>query len=463
MNARSSAAPRTLRRLLLRGLLPPLLLLTVLWTWATHRIVVHFANVAFDHALEDTARTLAGQVMPGGVSAAIDLPPAAQRMLAFDEVDTVLFSVSDGDGRLWVGERVLPAAPMQRQDDASIYDARVGDAPLRLAEFVVRGDDGAALYVRVAETLHKREAMARAVTATLLVTQAVFLAVLVALVWLGVGRGIAPFRQLSRDIARRTADDLSPIDESDLPHEVREQVGVINALMRQLERSLDARRDFIALAAHQLRTPIAVLRTQVELALRSDDAIVRQQVLSDMDAATARLVRLANQLLNLGRAESDAAVAREPLDVHALLEDAVAAHVPQALSRGIDLRLDLPPGRFIVSGDGVLLPEMLANAIDNAIRYTPRGGRVDVGASAAGDGIVLSVGDSGPGIAAAERDRLTERFTRGRTEGVDGSGLGLAIAREIAAAHGGDLRLTGCPRLGGLRVELRLPLAHGAG
>ncbi|WP_306475736.1 sensor histidine kinase [Methyloversatilis sp.] len=447
-----------LRLRLLRWLLPPVLALTALWIWATHGIVLHFANLAYDRALEDSVRTLAGRIRPAGGGVDVDLPPAARQMLVFDEIDTVHFSVTDRTGRALAGSHVLPGSPTDAGGGTVIYDGSVEGRRVRLAEFVVRSEQpDQDLFVRVAETLKKREVMAQEATAYMLAPQAVFVAGLILLLWYGVGRGIAPLHRISRSIARRSHADLGPIDENDLPAEVYDQVHVINDLMARLGRTIDAQRRFIADATHQLRTPVTVLRTLAELALRTPDGAQREQVMRDLQAASARLSRVANQLLNLSRAEAGAAVARDPIDLRELVEDVVAAAIPTAVACGTDVRMESASDLPLLHGDRVLLPEMLANIVDNALRYTPPGGQVVIRVDAHGKGALISVSDSGPGIAPAQRTLVLGRFGRGKGERREGSGLGLAIAREIALAHGGHLDLLDCAILGGLRVDIFLP------
>lgn len=450
----------TLRRGLLRWLLPPILALTVLWVWATHGVVLHFANLAHDRALEDSARTLAGQVVPDGAGLAVDLPPAARRMLEFDEIDTVYFSVTDRSGRVWAGNRALPAADIEVDGDAHLYDGTVDGRRVRLAEFVTRGEvRDHDLLVRVAETLNKRELMAQEVMTYMLAPQAVFVTGLALFLWYGVGRGIAPLQRVSAAIACRNHADMGPIDEQGLPAEVFEQVHVINQLMERLGHTLDAQKRFMADATHQLRTPITVLRTQVELVLRTAEGPERERLLRDMDAACARLARLANQLLSLSRAEAGASLARAPVVVSTMVEDVVAALIPAALARGIEVSVDIEPGLPALQGDGVLLPEMLANIVDNAIRYTRSPGEVVIHAQAHDDHLLLSVSDSGPGISIVERAQVFERFRRGTAARAEGSGLGLAIAREIVQAHGGRIDLASGADDNGLQVTLTIPLS----
>ena len=451
----------SLRQRLLLWLLLPILLLTAIWVWATHAIILHFTNRAYDWSLQDTAQTIADQGGRAHGELEFDLPPAAHRMLEFDEVDKVYFSVSDGQGRQLVGNRVLPPSPADdpAPGETRFYDARVNGEIVRLVEYIVpNGASGRLLFVRVAETLHKRQAMARDVLAYMITPQLLFLAGIVLLVWHGIGRGMAPLSRIRDAIARRTHEDLSPLAEAGLPAEVHEQVRVINDLMARLGRTIAAQQRFIADATHQLRTPITVLRAQAELALRARDADELRGAAGKLNATTIRLARLANQLLSLSRAESRLAGELEvaPVDAAALLEDVVESLVPAALAKQIEIRIELADAPAAVLGNSPLLSEMLANLVDNAIRYTPPGGRVGIGVRQAGGWVAFIVADNGPGIPEAERQRVLEPFYRSAAAGVDGSGLGLAITHEIALLHNGRITLIDAPG-GGLVASVEIP------
>lgn len=454
----------SLRQRLLFWLLPPIFAFTAIWIWAAYIIVLHFTNVAYDRALEDTVQTLAGQVKVVNRDVEINLPPAARQMLEFDQVDKVYFSVTDEQGNQFIGNSVLPSNPLR---DATVHEARFYDdaldgAALRLVEYGVPNDEmGGIIYVRIAETLHKRENLAKEVLVYMLGPQLLFLSGIVLLVWYGVGRGISPLSRIRDAIARRTHEDLSPLEETGLPAEVHEQVHVINDLMARLGRTLDTQRRFVADATHQLRTPITVLRTQTELALRAESSCELRTIMTKLDSATARLARLANQLLNLSRAEAGLIGCSDfqMLNVSPLVEDVVAALVPAALEKEIEIYVDIATPLPEIRGDRQLLGEMLANLVDNAIRYTDKGGRIDVQVQSTDDWTTLVITDNGPGIPLQERDSVVQRFYRGVSVMSEGSGLGLAIAREIVTLHGGKIRLAEPPGASGLEVTVELPQA----
>ena len=452
----------SLRQRLLLLLLPPILLLIAIWTWGAYAIVLQFANTAYDWGLVDQVLALAGQVKFLDRKIEVNLPPAARQMLEFDRMDKVYFSVADAQNRQLIGNHTLPANPDTDEavNEARFYDARVDGQPVRLVEFRVPNEIvGDVLFVRIAETLHKREHLAKEVLIHMLWPQLFILAGIVLLVWYGIGHGIAPLSRIRDAIARRTHEDLSPLEETGLPAEVQEQVHVINDLMDRLGRTIEARRRFIADATHQLRTPITVLRTQTELALRAEDADEQRSLVAKLDTGTARLARLANQLLNLSRVETGLIGVTDftLVDAGALVEEVVAALIPAALKKEIEVRVKIPKNLPNVMGDQQLLGEMLTNLVDNAIRYTQTGGQITVKVKTNRERTAFIMADNGPGIPAAERDKVLLRFYRSANVGSEGSGLGLAIAKEIALLHGGSLVLGPTSDDRGLTVTVEIP------
>jgi len=451
----------TLRQRLLLWLLLPIVMLIVIWAWATYAIVLYFANLAHDRALEDTVRTLAGQIRIEPNRIDINLPPAAHRMLEFDQVDTVYFSVSDEHERLLAGNQKLPPNPEnnEKTDKTLFYNNIINGVNLRLAEYIITSEHrNGAVYVRVAETLNKRKTLAQEVLVYVLAAQFLFLSGVVLLIWYGIGRGIAPLSRIRDAIALRSHEDLSPLDESGLPVEVYEQVRVINDLMMRLGQTIAAQQRFIADATHQLRTPITVLRTQAELALRADKKDLHAFVIK-LEAASTRLSRLANQLLNLSRAETGLTGATKfnRFEMDEWIEDVIAEYIPAALDKNIEVRVNIADGIPAIHGNRQLLSEMLANLTDNAIRYTQANGKIEITTSYSSGNVVLTISDNGPGIPEAERIHVLERFYRGVEVSTEGSGLGLAIAKEILKLHNGHITLTAAAQNSGLRVTVEIP------
>jgi two-component system sensor histidine kinase TctE len=275
------------------------------------------------------------------------------------------------------------------------------------------------------------------------------------LVWFGILRSLAPLERLRSEIAQRSARDLRPLDGSYAPAEVRPLVGTLNELLGNLRDALDSQQRFTANAAHQLRTPLAGLQTQVELALRQPAPEPMLRSLDQLRGATVRAAHLANQLLALSRAEPGGhrPDALRALDLRSVAQDAAATWVPRALPKDLDLGFEIEHAP--VSGDARLLRDLLDNLLENAIRYTPEGGRITVRTGVEGDQSVVSVEDDGPGIPADQRERVFQRFYRVPGSTGDGSGLGLAIVHEIVNAHGASASIDSGTDGRGTRVQVR--------
>jgi two-component system sensor histidine kinase TctE len=272
--------------------------------------------------------------------------------------------------------------------------------------------------------------------------EVLFSLALVGLVWFSVGNGLAPLARLRARLDARGSADLAPLDDAGMPRELLPVVGAFNALLGRIDAGARAQDEFRANVAHQLRTPLAGLRLQLEwLATRhAGDPETRRSV-ELMLGANERMIRQTNQLLSLERAEPNrfARARLAPLDLAELVAGSIQGFVEQAASRDIDLGFELEAAQ--VQGDRFLLRDLVDNLVDNALRYTPRGGRVTVGCRALPGGSVLRVEDNGPGIPLHLRDQVFERFVR-LDEGTHGSGLGLAIVRDIASLHGAELTLS---------------------
>jgi two-component system sensor histidine kinase TctE len=264
------------------------------------------------------------------------------------------------------------------------------------------------------------------------------------MLWFAVGRGLAPLETLRREVENRSHRDLSALPVEETPQEVKPLISAMNELLDRLSLALAAQQRFIADAAHQLRTPIAGLKTQTELAMRQTPPGEAQVTLRQLRSATEQTTHLVNQLLSLARAEPPAGRVHtsDRVDLEALARGATTDWVPRALDRNVDLGFDADSERAYVEGDPFLLREMLNNLLDNAIRYTQPGGQVTVRVSRMHESPVLTVEDNGPGIPDTERGRVFERFYRVLGTGTDGCGLGLAIVREIAQSHGAQVELT---------------------
>jgi two-component system, OmpR family, sensor kinase len=275
-------------------------------------------------------------------------------------------------------------------------------------------------------------------------------------IWVIVGRGLMPLQRVTRALDTRHPEALDPLSDRRLPEEVRPVVRALNALLSRLSTALDTQKAFVADAAHELRTPLAAVQIQAQLVARAQDDATRTEALADLHEGIARATRLAEQLLALARSEPDGKVAQAQIDLCALLESCVRAYVLVAQDRGVDLGIDSSEPAT-VSGDADSLRVMFNNLIDNATKYTPKGGRVDVVLKVQNGHPAVEIADTGPGIPQEERERVFDRFYR-VGEGADraradvaGTGLGLAIVKRIADQHGAVVSL-GESQAGGLKV-----------
>lgn len=453
----------SLRGTLLGWLLIPLTLLFAAGAAFSWTLAQRFADLAFDRALGSAALALSARVRTEGGLVHVDLPQGALEMFEADEGDRVFFRVTDGRGDFVFGHRELPAPAVEpaRAGKPVFYDARFYGEPVRVAAVSVPltgASESSRALVQVAETVVKRRILAQEIVIGMLLPQLILLALAAALVWVGVGRGLRPLESLVEAIRRRSHRDLRPLAERAAPEEVQPMVDAINGLLDRLGATLVAQRRFVADAAHQLRTPLAGLKTQTELALRESDPQALTHSLTQIHSATERSAHLVNQLLALARAEpgSDRPDRFQSLDLAQLARETTAEWVTAALRRSIDLGFEGGREPALVVGDAVLLRELLSNLLDNAIRYTPAGGHVTVRVAADADAVALTAEDNGPGISEAEREKVFERFYRVLGSGAEGCGLGLAIVREIVERHSAQVYIEPAAAGAGTTVVVRL-------
>ena len=439
--------PRKLRSQLLTWLFIPLLLLLIIDTFVSYWVAIEFSRRAYDRSLVEIAREISLHLRESGGHVALDLPPDSRQILLTDPEDRIHFEVSGADGRFAEGEPLPHAeepAGVARGEER-YFEAVVRATPVRVVELRVEADSVTgrpAAIVRVAETQVKRRALAREILLSVVIPQALIILVAGLVVWIGVVQGLSPLERLRQAVAARSHRDWSPIVADDVPAEVRPLLDSINDLVGRLDRALTLQNRFISDAAHQLKTPVTVLKTQLEVAMREDDPERLRQALMTAQTGIERLSRVVSQLLSLARNEPEAAreVTLAPTDLNALAFDVSQGWVPEALKKNIDLGFEGPEAPVTIRGDDSRLRVLLDNLVDNAVRYTPEGGHVTVRVSGAGQP-TIEVSDDGPRIPLHERQRVFERFHRllGHTQA--GSGLGLAIAREIASLHGGRIDL----------------------
>lgn len=451
----------SLRLQLLRRLILPLLAMLLIAGIASYAFIIRPAALAYDQSLANAALAVAQYVTSresGGLH--FEFSHQAEQVLRTDSYDDIYFLVLDGQGRDIAGDHDLPPPPrnLQASEGWAGYDAVFHGKPVR-AVVLPRVISGETVSVVVAETRNKRESLAWAVGLGMLVPEILAAAGVVAIVWFGVGRSLAPLARLREDLQARSHLDLRPLDESQVVDEVRPLLREFNELLHRLAAASQAQHRFIANAAHQLRTPLAGLQTQLELSLQETDDQARQTRLQQCRTATERTSRMVNQLLALCAVEPgsrpDAPLVS--LDLALVLGEHADAWVHRAIARRIDFGLELASAP--VQGDPLLLGELAGNLVDNALAYSTGGGHVTVRTGQRPEqAYYLEVLDNGPGIPASERERVLERFHRvPGTQGI-GSGLGLAIVQEIALRHGAQVLIeSGMPDGSGTSVKVLFP------
>ncbi|MBZ2209889.1 ATP-binding protein [Massilia soli] len=293
---------------------------------------------------------------------------------------------------------------------------------------------------------------------------AVMMPILMLVVWWVVSGSLEPVARVRKQVAARQADDLSPVSESGLPDEVLPLVQELNLLFGRVKTAFDAQQHFVADAAHELRTPLAALKLQAQSLERADSEEARGVAVGRLTAGIERATRLVEQLLVLARQEASAAsgVKVQHVQLADLARRILGDLAGPAQAKGIDVGLERADS-VSIQGQPDGLAILMRNLIDNAIKYTPADGKVDVEVRASGDGAVLTVEDSGPGVAPEERDRVFDRFYRIAGSEAGGSGIGMAIVKAIADRHGAKLVLDQSERLGGLRVRVEFPGPSAAG
>ncbi|MCA1299639.1 sensor histidine kinase [Stappia indica] len=468
-------APRSLSTRLLLWLLVPLSLLAGLGLVDAYREARATANAVLDRVLTGSALAIAERVAVNSEGELeVDVPYVALEMLTSAAEDRVFYKVEGPPGTFVTGYRQLPVpetAPTARMaHDVRFADAVFRGAPVRIA--ILSGaaasrDRSISFRVSVAETTTARRALARDILLRTALRQVLLIVIAATAVFLGIRRALRPLARLEEAIDRRSPDDLRPIRHQ-VPREVGRLVGAINGFMLRLSEALAALRRFTGNASHQIRTPLTVIRTQIELARRAEDRQTALAALDVADQAVAQSERTLAQLLVLARVDEASADRMDtaPLDLAALARQVTGELEPGAARAGLDLGFEAPEGeRVPVRGNAMLLRELLRNLIENTIAYAGAGCRATVRVGVEGKAALLEVEDNGPGIDAAARARALMRFERLSAEGPQGAGLGLAIVDEIARLMGARMALQDgrdVPEGGdgrGLRVCLRFPLA----
>ncbi len=447
-----SRTPASLRTRLLGWILAPLTLLIALNAWVAYGNAIEASNEAYDRALYLASRALAEELVWRQGALQVNVLRAAGYLLENHTGSRLYYRVGNDAGRHLAGDPTLPTPQPEPPTRVSYHalvqfeDGQLRGQPVRLAHLthVIEDEQDRPhiLKISVAETLETRQQMVRQLLRETLLSQGLLLLAAALLVILGVQHGIRPLEQVRQRLAGRGDDDLSPIDAPDLPRELRPLVGTLNSYLTRLGRLIDIRKRFLDNAAHQLRTPLAVLKTQLALADREPAALAAARRTTD------EAVRLTEQLLAMTRAEHAGALpavsSASSVELVALARQVIQEYLPRALQRGDDLGFETELQSCEVPGSAALLHDALGNLIDNALHHTPAGTRVTVRVGSRW----VEVEDSGPGISPEHQAHVFERFYRAAPASLRGSGLGLAIVREIAEQSGATVTLRSGPAAG---------------
>ncbi|MEA3120260.1 MAG: hypothetical protein QOI13_3530, partial [Paraburkholderia sp.] len=471
-------AATSLRRSLLRRLAGPLSLLALMSGLIAYWLAWQYTQHVIDRSLGDLATAMSKQIQMAGPNARVSVPPLARAMFS-DPADNLIYRISDGKHEL-AGDPDLPlfGSSVRKTHFVYVFEARHRGMRMRVAQVRVTQPDGNPMVVEVAQPLRHRYRIAAEFLVAIMMPLLLLLFAGWGIVWRVVNQQLGPLTTLADSLNQQTHMSLEPVDETHVPMEIRPLTSALNALLDRLKSALDAQRKFIADAAHQLRTPLTAVKLHAEQAASARDGNQTLTAVRELLAAADRAVRLSNQLLSLARAEPGAQTARFiDVDIAALAFETGAEWVPRALAAGVDLgfqRLDDPNNetQLVVRGNAVLLREVIANLLDNALKYVPAaradGGRITVTVTRTQvrDGAALAqiaVEDNGSGVPVTLQTDLFKRFFRGdRTnsadEGVEsGAGLGLAIVHDILNLHGGSVQYLDAPA-GGARFVLCIPL-----
>ncbi|HSV36980.1 MAG TPA: sensor histidine kinase [Ramlibacter sp.] len=461
-----------LRSLLLRWLLIPTLGLWLLASTIGYLRSLAQAHEAYDRTLLGSALMIGERLGIEDGQVVADLPYAALEMLRTDAQDRIFYRVARlADSAYITGYGDLPAPARPPTDGPLFYDAFYKGQTIRVVALPWTLVDEATprrLMVQVAETMDARRQLTRRMVSEAAVMQLLLILAAAGLIAFGVRRGLAPLKRLRGEVRARGPNDLTPIDTRSVPREVAPLIHAINAHTERQRQLSQAQVRFVANASHQLKTPLTLLRAQVDHALQQADLDAMREIVSRMHLSTQSTQRLVDQLLSLARSEPGRALDIQAIDLTELAREQTFELLGLARAKAIDLGFE-GEGGVPVCGEPVLLRELVANLGHNAVNYTPAGGKVTVRVDLFQGRARLCVSDNGPGIPADERAKVFERFYRGSGTAEQGTGLGLAIVKEICDRHqveivlgdaqsGSDSDLEGAASSGrGLCIQLLWP------
>jgi two-component system sensor histidine kinase TctE len=454
-----------IRRQLLVWLMLPLCGVWLITTAVACWFGADSSRALYDQQLLDSADSVSMRIDIHGDVVSVVIPKAVRTIMEHG-VDRFYFVVRDPNGKLLFrdGDIITPeGSPWPEEVYDSIFaNGTVNGQPVRVATIsIIDEETKRPLILEVAETLNSRNQLTSKIMLNILLSELLVIVIGAFAVNFGIVRGLLPLNSLQSAIAERSTADLRPVPEEDVPTEALPLVKAINDLLDRLKVEIDSQKRFVANAAHQLRTPMAGMKTYLALARRVADTDELRKLMAELDEGTNRLTHLTNRLLSLARAEPNTrrSAHHSNLDMNTVVSDAMYGLVAEALAKEIELGFEPCPNPAMISGSAEELQELVINIVENAIVYTPQGGHVTVRVANTDD-VMLAVEDDGPGIPAEEREQVFERFYRVLGTGVSGSGLGLAIVKEIAVAHKASVSIDSGAEGKGTLITVRLPAVH---
>jgi len=435
----------SLRLNLMAWLVVPVMIILAASAWLSYDGAMQSATLVTDHQLIGSARMMAEEISYDGGRLSAIIPPSALELFASDDHDEVAYAIVGPNDELVAGYPGLGGPANRATDaDALYYQTMFRDEYMQVTQLsqpVITPQGALSVTVRVGETLKARNDLVRSLWLRGFIEQALLVLAASASIWIGINRELAPLLNLRQAVLGRPADRFEPFDSASVQSEIRPLVLALNGHMERLKLQLERQTRFLDSAAHQLRTPLAIMKTQIGYARRTKEPAEIGAALSGVDGNLTAMARLTNQLLTLGKVEHDGGgVQTEAVDLDAVARKLVAEAAPRALDRRIELVLN-SEGACTGLANDILAREVLNNLIDNVIAHAGSGAVATVSVQRTADWAEIRVEDNGSGIDPADRTQLFDRFHRGRRAGEGGSGLGLSIVAEIARTFGGSVEL----------------------
>ena len=455
---------RSLRAELLAWLLIPLIGVVSFNCWTSYKNARANADLVIDQLLLASARAIAEQVNDVNGLVEVSIPPSALQMFASTDRDHVLYRVIAPSGAMIAGTRKALTPPQLPTDLQPIFfDTQIDATTYRavaLRQPVLSKENAGDSVIMLATTLGRRDRIVFESWFNAFLQQLLLVGVAAVVSIVGLRNGLKPMMRLRAQLLQRGEEQLDPVSGAGVQAELAPLVNALNLALERVRNHVMLQRRFIADASHQLRTAIAVLKTETVVGLRDPSPEVKDEVLNAINGSLDALARVINQLLTLARAEAGTSVqAKDTVNFVEIVRSVLERLFNLALQRHIDLSFDCAAETIFISAHPILLQELVANLVENALRYSPEHGAVSVSIECDEELLRLIVVDTGPGVPASEREKIFERFYRGRNVPAEGTGLGLAIVKQVLEAHRGQIELSDASAFGtGLRVEVLLPL-----